>query len=104
LSIVPGKTKAQHAAHAKAETAIAAFLEHWDVGGRAALLAFLEHPSPEVRVEAASYALESDPALALSVLEELEKSKPPVGLVAMSALFAWRDGTYIGPSRLRQTK
>jgi hypothetical protein len=98
LSAAPGKTRGQHRAHDRAESAVKESLRQWDAGGHVALLGLLNHGDDAVRVAAATYLAVSDPESALRVLEELEGTTMNAGIT----LFVIRRGMFSDPlTRLR---
>jgi len=93
LSAAPGKTRAQHRAHDRAESAVKELLRQWDAGGHLALRSLLNHNDDAVRVAAATYLAVSDPESALRVLEELEGTTMNAGMT----LFVIRRGMFSDP-------
>jgi hypothetical protein len=97
LSTVPGKTREQHRAHDRAETAIRDLLRHWLGGGHEALLGLLHHSDGAVRSAAATYLAVSDPEVAVPVLEELDGAGSKGSTNAWATLFAIRNGHFPDP-------
>jgi hypothetical protein len=98
LSSVPGKTRAQHRAHDRAESAVKELLRQWDTGGHLALIDLLSHNDDAVRGSAAAYLAVSDPESALPVLEELQETS----MNAHMTLFVIGRGMFSDPlTRLR---
>jgi hypothetical protein len=62
------------------------------IDGQAALLALLDHGSSEVRLNAASLALEFSPSLAEPVLQSLAQLDGLVGYDAAGVLEQWKKG------------
>lgn len=94
----------QHRAHDRAEMAVRELVRQWETGGHEALLSLLDHTDDAVRVSAAAYLVGTDRDQTISVLEELNKKKPPVSLTAMGTLFAIEHGAFVDPlKRLRST-
>lgn len=93
LSTVPGKTRAQHRAHDRAESAVKELLRHWDAGGHLALLSLLDHSDNAVRVSAATYLAVSDPDRAIPILKELEETS----MSAHMMLYVIEHGPFSDP-------
>jgi len=103
LSGMPGKSRQQHRAHDRYESAVRKLLGVWDAGGHEAFLALLDESDDVVRASAAAYLCESDPQKAIGVLEAIDNGPPsPAGTIAFGVLFALKRGQYRPLTRLRE--
>ena len=97
LSSVPGKTREQHRAAGRTESALKELLKYWDSGGHDALLRLLDHPDNAVRVSAASYLVVADSDRAIPILKDLEQVTGPVGSSAHMMLLVMEMERFVDP-------